>query len=213
LALSTSSLTINDAIQISGAGFQPYEPVLLMLVLDDIVVWQIGSGSSDQPTANASGAFSASYDSILGTSLSKNAKKMVNTITAKADGAKTILAIGQDGSKASAPVTLSSAAAAPVGSAAASLSVAATEQGGVVTALGSGFKTNEYVILTLKGASSGVDKLLVGGSANASGAFSLEGKLAWKNQVTPVAAGVYTLLATGDGGSVTSAALVILASK
>jgi len=184
-----------------------------MLVLDDIVVWQIGSGSSDQPTANGSGAFSSSYDSILGEKLSKNAKKMVKTVSAKAPGPRSILAIGQDGSRASAPVTILSTAAAPAGSAAASVSAAATEEGGVVTALGSGFKANEYVVLTLLGASSGVDKILAGGAANASGAFSIEGKLAWKNQVTPVAPGVYTLLASGDGGSVTSAALVVLAAK
>ena len=84
----------------------------------------------------------------------------------------------------------------------------ATTAGGSTSIYGAGFKANGQVAVTAKAAKGGLDKFLVGGKANASGAVSLTVSIAddWPE-------GVYTLIAEGEGGGKAAAALKITATK
>ena len=84
----------------------------------------------------------------------------------------------------------------------------ATTAGGSTSIYGAGFKANGQVAVTAIAAKGGLDKFLVGGTANASGAVSLTVSIAddWPE-------GVYTLIAEGEGGGKAAAALKITVSK
>ena len=84
----------------------------------------------------------------------------------------------------------------------------ATTAGGATSIYGAGFKANGQVAVTAIAAKGGLDKFLVGGKANASGAVELSVTLAddWP-------AGVYTLVAEGEGGGKAAAALKVSESK
>ena len=84
----------------------------------------------------------------------------------------------------------------------------ATTAGGSTSIYGAGFKANGQVAVTALAAKGGLDKFLVGGKANASGAVSLTVSIAddWPE-------GVYTLIAEGEGGGKAAAALKITVSK
>ena len=84
----------------------------------------------------------------------------------------------------------------------------ATTAGGSTSIYGAGFKANGQVAVTAIAAKGGLDKFLVGGKANASGAVSLTVSIAddWPE-------GVYTLIAEGEGGGKAAAALKITVSK
>ena len=84
----------------------------------------------------------------------------------------------------------------------------ATTAGGSTSIYGAGFKANGQVAVTAKAAKGGLDKFLVGGKSNASGAVSLTVSIAddWPE-------GVYTLIAEGEGGGTAAAALKITATK
>ena len=88
------------------------------------------------------------------------------------------------------------------------LVAAATTAGGSTSIYGAGFKANGQVAVTAIAAKGGLDKFLVGGKANASGAVSLTVSIAddWPE-------GVYTLIAEGEGGGKAAAALKVTASK
>ena len=84
----------------------------------------------------------------------------------------------------------------------------ATTAGGSTSIYGAGFKANGQVAVTAIAAKGGLDKFLVGGQANASGAVSLTVSIAedWPE-------GVYTLIAEGEGGGSAAAALKVTAAK
>ena len=84
-----------------------------------------------------------------------------------------------------------------------------------ITATGAGFIPGEAVTVTIVSLADGADKILVGGAANDSGAFSLSATLAGptptggSDPAMPIAPGVYTVLAEGANGSGATGALVI----
>jgi len=84
----------------------------------------------------------------------------------------------------------------------------ATTAGGSTSIYGAGFKANGQVAVTAIAAKGGLDKFLVGGKSNASGAVSLTVSIAedWPE-------GVYTLIAEGEGGGSAAAALKVTAAK
>ena len=84
----------------------------------------------------------------------------------------------------------------------------ATTAGGSTSIYGAGFKANGQVAVTAIAAKGGMDKFLVGGESNASGAVELTVTIAddWP-------AGVYTLIAEGEGGGTAAAALKVSESK
>ena len=84
----------------------------------------------------------------------------------------------------------------------------ATTAGGSTSIYGAGFKANGQVAVTAIAAKGGLDKFLVGGKSNASGAVSLTVSIAddWPE-------GVYTLIAEGEGGGKAAAALKVTAAK
>ena len=80
--------------------------------------------------------------------------------------------------------------------------------GGDTHIMVAGFGSKSSVAITAIAAKGGLDKFLVGGKANASGAVELSVTLAddWP-------AGVYTLVAEGEGGGKAAAALKVSESK
>ncbi len=207
IVLSQSALTLEQPLIIWGSGFLPGEPITLSLVVDDIISWTVGSRDAEQPIANAAGAFSASYNSIIGSGGGER-----DVITSRAPGIRSIVAMGEDGSKASAPVVITTSA--PLMTApSSSLASNPTFVNGDVTVWGAGFMPNEFVTITVLSAVDGIDKLLVGGPTNDSGAFTLEASLAVGDDETPLAAGVFTIIAVGDLGSEATAPLLVLSDK
>ena len=188
--------TSDDAFAIWGSGFLPGEPVTLTLQVGQDEQIVLGGATGAQVTANGVGAFSASYDEVGGSDSSQ----------AQAVGQRGFLASGADGSMASAPVKIVRSAV-PEMSVDSSLSVAATAVGNPIMIWGAGFEAGEAVtVIAIAAAQGGNDRILVGGNANDSGAFSLEAP-------NPVATGVYSLQAVGNMGSSASGVLVVVEEK
>ena len=220
IMVSSGVMSVDEPLRIAGAGFLPGEPVTLLLVIDDIVRYIIGGRTAGQPVANAAGAFSVSFESIRGDGGGERGA------LERAPGIRTIRAEGEDGSRASAPVYITSINA-PVTSVLSSLVVEAetvlnweaTGLDVLITATGAGFIPGEAVMITLIDAKPGADKILVDGTANGSGAFSLSATLhgavpaEGADPEMPIEPGVYTLLAEGGGGSESTDALVVQSLK
>ena len=188
--------TSDDPFAIWGSGFLPGEPVTLTLQVGQDAQIVLGGATGAQVTANGVGAFSASFDEVGGSDSSQS----------QAVGQRGFLASGADGSMASAPIK-SVTSAIPALSVGSSLSVAATAVGNPIMIWGAGFEAGEAVtVIALAAAQGGNDRILVGGNANDSGAFSLEAP-------NPVAAGVYSLQAVGNMGSSASGVLVVVEEK
>jgi hypothetical protein len=81
----------------------------------------------------------------------------------------------------------------------------AVSSGGSVTVWGSGFSAGESIVLTV--ASGGATYVLGGGDANSDGAFELTGT------ASNVPAGIGSLWANGNKGSVASSPLKVTSSK
>ena len=64
-----------------------------MLVIDDVDSHVIGGPTAEQPTANAAGASPVSFDSIRGDGGGER------SALDRAPGAKTVRAVGEDGSR------------------------------------------------------------------------------------------------------------------
>ena len=209
-------MSVDEPLSISGSGFLPGEPVRLVLVIDNIVSYVVGGRTAEQPTANGAGAFAVSFDSIRGEGRGERGA------LERAPGIRTLRAEGEDGSRAAAPVMITNANA-PVVSVASSLVASSeaeinAETNGIdvtITATGAGFIPGEAVTVTIVSLADGADKILVGGAANDSGAFSLSATLAGptptggSDPAMPIAPGVYTVLAEGANGSGATGALVI----
>ena len=231
LMVSSGVMSVDESINISGSGFLPGEPVTLVLVIDNIVSYVVGGRTAEQPTANAAGAFAVSFDSIKGEGRGERGA------LERAPGIRTLRAEGEDGSRASSPVMITSADA-PVASVSTSLRAAAetvlippkgeeelkededpvTNLDVVFTITGAGFMPGEAVTLTIINMTPGADKILIGGAANDSGAFQLtttmsgaadEPDTPWEALAMPIEPGVYTLLAEGGSGSEATDALVV----
>jgi hypothetical protein len=157
--------------------------------VDDSQQLILGGGRGSQISANASGAFSMTFDSI----------------DASSAGFKTLMASGEDGSVASTPIRIVDRVD-PATSVSTSLSAAATVVGENISIWGAGFASGESVTIVAVAASAGDDRILVGASANASGAFAVESSNALE-------IGIYSVRAIGDMGSEATAPLVIVESK
>ena len=213
IMVSSGVMTVDEPLSIAGSGFLPGEPVTLVLVIDNIISYVIGGRTAEQPVANAAGAFSVSFHSIRGDGGGER-----GALEGAAPGVRTIRAEGEDGSRASAPVVITSMNA-PVASSLVASSEAEinAETNGIdvtITALGAGFMPGEAVTVTIVSLADGADKILLGG-ANDSGEFTLSATLAGAvpaegaGPEMPVTPGVYTVLAEGSGGSVATAVLVV----
>ena len=185
-----------DPLMVIGSGFLPNEPVLLTLMINGDSSIIIGGQRGAQVTANESGAFSATFDEIGGAASQQN----------QAMGVRTLLAEGAGESKASAPVMIVSAPV-PEMSVSTSLLAGAAELGNEIPVWGAGFMPGEAVTMIAVGTAEGAnDRILVGATANDSGSFMVDSP-------NPLGAGVYTLRAVGNRGSMSTAPLVVVESK
>ncbi len=103
IMVSSGVMSVDEPLTIAGSGFLPGEPVTLVLVIDDIVSFVIGGRTAEQPTANAAGAFAVSFESISG-----EGRGARGALEERAPGIRTIRAEGEDGSRASARVMITS---------------------------------------------------------------------------------------------------------
>ena len=191
ITVSKSKITMSEGFSVSGSGFNANEPVVLQLRIDSSLSPIIGGGRGSQVTANGAGAFEVSFDFV-----SEKA-----AIVSRAGGPSTVFAQGATGSRASAPITIVSASS-PAGTVSASLAATPAETGGTSTVYGAGFAAGEMVSIIGVGAADGVDKILAGGEANASGAFQIDVK-------ADLDAGLYTLTARGSSNSEATAPLLV----
>jgi len=187
-----------ERITVTGSGFQPYEGVAISLIIDPQNKSIFGAAES-----NASGAWT-----ITAPRLSTNPNSL-------APGLRTILAVGEFGSKASYPVTLTDIAPLPASALNLSLEVwnglVGIQVGSTnVTVYGAGFQNGEGVLIKLLNATTTGDLPLIGGEANKSGAFKLVKGTALPAALLP---GTYTALATGDKGSTATAVVTIVPKK
>ena len=191
ITVSKSKITMSEGFSVSGSGFNANEPVVLQLRIDSTLSPIIGGGRGSQVTANGAGAFEVSFDFV-----SEKA-----AVVSSAGGPSTVFAQRSRGSKASAPITIVSASS-PAGTVSASLAATPAETGGTSVVYGAGFAAGEMVSIIGVGAADGVDKILAGGEANASGAFQIDVK-------ADLDAGLYTLTARGSSNSEATAPLLV----
>ena len=191
ITVSKSKITMSEGFSVSGSGFNANEPVVLQLRIDSSLSPIIGGGRGSQVTANGAGAFEVSFDFV-----SEKA-----AIVSRAGGPSTVFAQGASGSRASAPITVVSASS-PAGTVSASLAATPAETGGTSIVYGAGFAAGEMISIIGVGAADGVDKILAGGEANASGAFQIDVK-------ADLDAGLYTLTAKGSSNSEATAPLLV----
>lgn len=188
--VNKSVLSMTESLDVSGSGFGVGEPITLTLEISGTTSRIIGGGSK-QVTANAAGAFMASFDEIGGNSRTQE----------QGVGQRSILAVGDDGSRASVPVQIVSSDRGEE-STSASMYANAAAAGGDTVISGAGFKAGEFVTVSIG------DRILVGGQANDSGAFQLELTIS-----EDMPASVSTLTAVGDAGTVATAPLVVTGDK
>jgi len=189
VASKGSIAATGDPFSVSGSGFRIGEPITLTMLVDQGTEIILGGSVGAQLSANGSGAFSQDFVDV--------------SVRGVSTGVKTIIAVGEDGSRASTPVTIIAKAATET-SVDSSLAAAASAVGEEIQIWGAGFKSGEAITLLAVTASG--DRILSGGIANASGAIvSTASNL--------LDAGTYTLKAVGNKGSSATAPLVIVESK
>ena len=188
ISSSKSSIAaMGDSFMVTGSGFIPGEPIELALDISPDMHVHLEGG---EVQANAAGAFSVSIAEIGETD---------------ASGYITLIAEGADGSLASTPVRIVSSPV-NVTSVDSSLSANAVWVGDDLTVLGAGFMPGEAATVSVVGVAGGSDRILVGSTANESGAFMVDAP-------NPLDVGVYTLKAVGSRGSSATAALMICAEE
>ena len=191
LAISKATMTMEEPFAVWGSGFRPGEPVIISLWVDDVIRPILGN-----VTANGSGAFMSSFDSA----------GQQEGVVDKAQGIRTIVAIGADGSTASEPVNIVTFRIADP-SPGTSMVVGSVVSGESTTVWGAGFLPGEGVAISILGAlPDGGDKVVVGDNANDFGAFMFEATIS----LDP---GTYTLIGRGGLGSVATAPLVVTEEK
>ena len=218
ILVSSDTISLDQPLTIAGTGFRPGEPVRLVLVIDDVIRYVVGGHTAEQPVANAAGAFSVSFDSIRGYNVRDYGA------LARSLGDKTILAQGEDGSTASAPVKIVAwrhpprPGPGPGSLVATADTVLNDETGGLgitITAAGAWFAPGEAVTVTILSLGDGADKVLTGITANESGAFKVSRTLAGaapaegEDPEMPIEPRVYTVLAEGGYGTIATAALMV----
>jgi len=188
--VSDNTLTVGESFSLWGSGFTIGEPVIVALWIDESV-----RPILTNTTANGAGAFTIDFSGLgLKPAIADRA----------VGGVRTIVAIGADGSKASAPVHI--VASEIVANNNTSLAATASATDGTSTVVGGGFHAGEGVAVAVKGVlPDGSDKVIVGGNANDNGAFSFDVNMA---KIT-LDAGTYTLTASGNKGSIATAAFVV----
>jgi hypothetical protein len=191
ITVSKQNMSMSEKFSVAGSGFQPNEAVVIQLRIDSTLSPIIGDGRGSQVTANGAGAFEISFDFM----------SEEGAIISRAGGPSSVFAQGGSGSKASAPITIVSVSS-PAGSVSASLAATPAEPGGTSVVYGAGFSAGEMVSIIGVGAAGGVDKILAGGEANASGAFQIDVK-------ATLDAGLYTLVARGSSNSEATAPLLV----
>jgi hypothetical protein len=191
LAVSKGVLTMTEPFSVWGSGFLPGESVVLQIKIDQTLSPIIGGERGAQTSANASGSFAVSFDGISDDSATQE----------RAGGISTIFAEGEDGSVASVPVMI--VGSLKVTSPSTSLAVKPIEPEGITTIWGAGFMADESISIIAVGVSpGGGDRVIAGGQANASGAFSIDIGISME-------VGVYTIKAVGSGGSEATAPLLV----
>jgi len=186
LAVSKNTLSMSEPVTIMGSGFLPGEPVSLHVIIDSTFSPMIGDASASQATANAAGAFAVEF---------KNGMSSKSSVVERAGDATTIFAQGAEGSVASVPVVII-AKVNPEASVSSTLVATPVEPGGTSTVYGAGFVAGESVSLV------GGGKILGGGEANASGAFTIDVKVG-------LGVGLYTISAKGSANSEATAPLLV----
>ncbi len=180
---------MSDPVEVMGSGFIDGEEVTVTLEIDGTLIRLVGTA-----TANESGAFIITADEFGGDASTKSA----------AIGARTVLAEGSEGSKASVPVIITEATP-PTTPPSASLFVEPTKPTGTSAVWGAGFRAGELVTITALTSSSG-GPILGAIEANENGSLSTI-------ITVDLDPGIYTLKAVGAAGSEATAPLVISENK
>tara|TARA_Y100000758_G_scaffold245893_1_gene181898 strand:- start:1532 stop:2398 length:867 start_codon:yes stop_codon:yes gene_type:complete len=189
LSASSSSVTMDGGLTVTGGGFEAGEAVVIQLVVDESLSVIVGGGRGAQVAANGAGAFEVTFSSLSEDS----------DVVSRASGAVTLEAQGGSGSVASIPVVIIDSAAA-VTSPSSNLAIAPGAPGGTTTLYGSGFKKGEMISIWAGG------NILAGAEANKYGAFQLEVKVG-------LGEGIYTANAIGSNGSEATAPFLVSKDK
>ena len=181
LVLSANTVAQGAAISVWGSGFKANEPVMIT-VNSGVAKRIMGGGTGAQVAANSAGAFAVDFSDGIN----------VDT------GITTVLAEGGHGSLASSPVMVVTGLDST--SVSSSLASQAVASGGTTTIWGAGFNPGEYATVEIIGR--GKNRVIAGGEANSSGAFSFDVTISNSS-------GVYTLKANGDEGSEATGPLLV----
>ncbi len=193
IAVDADLISIDGSLTIDGSGFRPNEPVALLLVVDQNLQPFIGGGTRAQTQANSGGNFTFSVDSI-GAAFRGNTGARVLEASNGGSNSLSVYASGADGSRASVPIRVvgSGGIASSPSIALSSNIVGGHDPHNKVSILVGGFMPGEFITVVAVGASGGDDRVLVGGSANDSGALMLEAT------ITLEEGNVYTIEAMGQ---------------
>ena len=188
ITISKTRVALDEPLEIWGSGFRPGERIVVRLLIDQVNQPIVGGAVGSQVSANEAGAFVLKVDRL--------------GAGPTAPGVRTLLARGDEGSAASAPIIMVAVSAEPT-SPSTSLVAAAVDSGDVTTIWGAGFRPGEFVSMTVASAVEGEEGLLVvGGVANESGAFEMRAAI-------DLGEGIYTMRATGDAGSEATTPLLV----
>ncbi|SVA42346.1 uncharacterized protein METZ01_LOCUS95200 [marine metagenome] len=189
LSTSSSSVTMDGELTVTGGGFEAGEAVVITLVVDESLSVIVGGGQGAQVAANGAGAFEVTFSSLSEDS----------DVISRASGAVTLEAQGGSGSVASIPIVISDSVAV-VTSPSSNLAIAPGAPGGTTTVYGSGFKKAETISIWAGG------NILAGAEANKYGAFQLEVTIG-------LGEGIYTANAIGSNGSEATTPLLVSKDK
>ena len=189
LSASSSSVSMDGELTVTGGGFEAGEVVVIQLVVDESLSIIVGGGQGAQVAANGAGAFEVTFSSLSEDS----------DVISRASGAATLEAQGGSGSVASTPIVISDSVAV-VTSPSSNLAISPGAPGGTTVVYGSGFKKAEMVSIWAGG------NILAGAEANKYGAFQIEVQVG-------LGEGIYTANAIGSNGSEATAPFLVAKDK